>query len=286
MKSATRTPGYDLSRPGLDHRSSDPMSRPQHPLNYTNPAVAAYAAQLGQARTPAAASPLHQQQFSSTGLRASAQSQTQYAGQYNAQSNARYSTNGQAGNVPYVSGAFYMQNEKDAIPEDIRDEFQTDEQGNVIFFSQPPARTVAKEDLLPKLSLKFRAARLRRRIEEQATKRQALDVQQEQHIAKRQKTDTVVPSGSLNKHDAVEFWQDWVADITKGTTDIYKANFGDRWEQIQQLDQKLLAANINAASGRDDDARQRAVDKEKQWLQTRQMFLNKTTYKDDYDPRF
>ena len=183
-----------------------------------------------------------------------------------------------------------MPNEKEAIPEEIRKEFQTDADGNILFFSQPPTKILVKDELLPKLSLRFRAARLRRRIQEDAMKeednQQQTDVQLEERAAKRQKAQTVEENPALDRQTAMQFWRDWMADVEKGTIEMYKADFGDRWQTVKAFNDAKLAKDLKAAASKMDNLKDTQDEKAKRWQAERQMLLGNKIFKDDFDPRF
>ena len=182
-----------------------------------------------------------------------------------------------------------MPTEKEAVPEEIRKEFQTDKDGNIIFFSQPPVKTLVKDELLPKLSLKFRAARLRRRIQENAMKEQnnqRTDLQSEERAVKRQKAQTIEEKPALDRQIAMQFWRDWIADVEKGTTEIYKADFGDRWQTVKAFDEAKLAKDLKAAALKVVNLKDNQNEKVRQWEAERRMLTGNNIFKDDFDPRF
>lgn len=122
-----------------------------------------------------------------------------------------------------------------AIPADVREEFHTDDQGRVLFFTTPPLDPVAPASQ-QKLahSAKFIAARKERmkRIAEKKRK-EILERQETEERVKKARTAAIERS----KHDMEGLERDTLIALTlhiqKGTDDFYKMHFGDRAEEVQ-----------------------------------------------------
>jgi chromatin structure-remodeling complex subunit RSC1/2 len=250
-------------------------------------AVNAYAAQL-QTRAAQVASPLYRQQVQSSqrlpqsiGLGTPAQSQDTYTGSPYAQP-ARYSNAAAAGSR--MEGAYYLHAAHAPFSEDVRNEFQTDENGHVIFFSQPPVHVEKEEDPPLKHSVKYRAAMIRRRMLERDSKR-VINKEAEERNAKRQKTMSDLPK-EPTEQDLARIWLKFIDSQIKGTEEIYKRDFGDRWKEVKETCEAKLVADQAIAKKAREDFEARQPTREKLWQEARDMFKPPKVYKDDINPGF
>ena len=175
--------------------------------------------------------PLHAASSYATGTPAAAQTP-----QYSQYGPPRYGqpASGQytASTPPIPNGqrmpdVFYLQAANAAIPEDIRKEFQRDENGHVLFFPKPPISVQQPEHDYPPLHLstKVRAARIRRRRRLEEEKKKEIEAAEigEERVAKRQK-QTHGATPQVNVEKALTQWRDWIVQHQKGTDEIWKMN--------------------------------------------------------------
>lgn len=129
-----------------------------------------------------------------------------------------------------------------AIPADIREEFHTDDQGRVLFFTAPPLDPIpptTQQGLAH--SAKYIAAR-RERMKRIAEKKR-------KEILERQETEERVKKARIaarerSKHDMEGLERDTLIALTnhiqKGTDDFYKIHFGDRAKEVQAEEAEIF----------------------------------------------
>ena len=183
---------------------------------------------------------------------------------------------------------FYLQAANAAIPEDIRNEFQRDEQGHVLFFSKPPIVVQRPElDTPPiQLSTKLRAARIRRRLEdeEQSGEAQAA-INTVERPVKRNRPSEEVPQRTQFAA-ALDRWRDWLHKHDSGTDEIWKLNYGERWQEAKVTELAGLRVRQGQARGHQEMLDQKAPSQSKVLEETRNMFRGPKFYKDDLNPRY
>ena len=184
---------------------------------------------------------------------------------------------------------FYLQAANAAIPEDIRKEFQRDENGHVLFFSKPPISVQQPEHDYPalQLSTKVRAARIRRRRRLEEEKKKEIEAAEigEKRVAKRQKqTHGATPQVDVEK--VLIQWRDWIAQHQKGTDEIWKMNFGDKWEVAKQIDMKRLKVRQAEARAQGEVFQTKAPSATNLVEETRDILKPPRFYKDDVNPRY
>ena len=184
---------------------------------------------------------------------------------------------------------FYLQAANAAIPEDIRNEFQQDEHGHVLFFSKPPIAVQRPEHNTPpvQLSTKLRAARIRSRLEDE---KHVKDVEPTmngiERPVKRTKQSEVNGPRDTPLAATLDSWRDWLNQHQKGTNEIWKVNHGENWEQAKRADQSRLVERQAAAKAHQEELDAKAPSESRFLEETRLMFRGATIYKDDINPRY
>lgn len=190
-------------------------------------------------------------------------------------------------NAPRPAEVYHLpESANAAIPLDIREQFQRDEKGNVLFFTTPPV------DVLPPVNegsavghtAKYLANKLRRKLALKEQREAAgLPESEEAPATKKLKTTPSAPS-----QQEIEALRDkglklLVDQINHGTENIYRDIYGDQWEEGMRYEQeKLMTAQ--------EEARARRVELEaserKRKEQDRISLRHTGVYLDDYDPRY
>lgn len=230
MTPNTRFPAMTASISNSQSNFGQPYSQDQYSKQSASPAVqtqSAYtpsATQLPQGSGASSSQPIQYQQH-----RATSQS-SGYA--QNPQATSRGAGAGSFYNPPKPAEVFHLNEAVHGpIPEEVRQQFQTDEHGRVLFFTAPPL------DPLPPVqpgqalghSLKFLAAKSRRQA---LIKRKHEDIQRlaEESARKaraseeaflRNERDTLLKVG-------LERLSEQMLD---GTEAIYRSLYGDQWEE-------------------------------------------------------
>lgn len=173
-----------------------------------------------------------------------------------------------------------------AIPPDIREQFQRDEKGNVLFFTTPPVDVLAplNEGSAVGHTAKYLAGKLRRRMALKERRRaEGLPEDGEEPVAKKQKIASATPS-----QREVEGLRDkglmlLIDQMNEGTQQIYKDIYGDKWKEGMKSEQaKLLVAQENSERRRLEFEASERKRKEQDRIPLRHTGL----YLDDYDPRY
>ena len=170
-----------------------------------------------------------------------------------------------------------------AIPADIREQFQQDEQGRVIFFTKPPLDVLQPGDGPPIHSLKYVAAKLRRTME--LKRKREAEEEQAKHAGeaarKRIKDEQVAEVTNLRslKERAVLAW---VKQMDEGTDAIYKAEYGDIWQEAKRIETKRLA--IRQAEARREKEELEESERKRKEAQKISVKSNRP-FLDDIDPR-
>ncbi|MCJ1391941.1 hypothetical protein MMC18_004808 [Xylographa bjoerkii] len=173
-----------------------------------------------------------------------------------------------------------------AIPDDIREQFQRDEQGHVLFFTTPPL------DILPPTkkgealghSVKYIAAKLRRN-HEMKMKREAEEAERASTEVQRKKQKLQEDIRLAEDLDSLETkaLKAFIKEMDEGTDQIYKRDYGDRWQEAKMLDtQRLKKAQEKAQALKtllEENERKRAED-------GKISFRSNVPFLDDIDPRY
>ena len=190
-------------------------------------------------------------------------------------------------NAPRPSEVYHLpESANAAIPLDIREQFQRDEKGNVLFFTTPPV------DVLPPVNegsavghtAKYLANKHRRKLAlKEQRKAAGLPESEEAPATKKLKTPSSAPS-----QQEIEALRDkglklLIDQMNHGTENIYRDIYGDHWEEGMRYEQeKLMTAQ--------EEARVRRVEleaSERKRKEQDRISLGRTgVYLDDYDPRY
>ena len=174
-----------------------------------------------------------------------------------------------------------------AIPEDIRRQFQQNEDGRVLFFSTTPQER--HQPLQPGAavghSVKYMAAKMRRQLLEKKRKVEGEENSPEDVGSKRTKTEV---EGQIFKKGVKEMTDDALRALIKqmdeGTDQIWKTMYGSEWETGKTMEtQRLYERQAKAARGEAELAESRRKRAESERVS---MKRDAGPYLDDYDPRY
>ncbi|MCJ1471601.1 hypothetical protein MMC13_000241 [Lambiella insularis] len=173
-----------------------------------------------------------------------------------------------------------------AIPEDIREQFQRDDEGHVLFFNKPPLDVLppAKKGGVEGHSVKYVAAKLRRKLLlKQKRKADAAELQEAEAQSKKQKLDEGIQIAedleSLERKAILAF----VKQMDEGTDEIYKRDFGDEWQEAKAFVTKRIEraqADARAEKRLTEESERKRKEKSKISLNSAGPYL------DDFDPRY
>lgn len=126
-----------------------------------------------------------------------------------------------------------------SIPEDIRQQFQCDEQGRVLFFTAPPAASEPKTQLAH--TAKYLAYKSKREeMLREKRKRDAVPAVTDVEARKRARSEEVVLQEKIQEEarsKALEVMEDALADATVAE---YKALYGEGWKQAMERELRDL----------------------------------------------
>lgn len=130
-----------------------------------------------------------------------------------------------------------------AIPQDIREQFQRDEFGHVLFFTAPPLDVSRIPEPVAKLghSVKYLAKKARNKaeLERKRKERDELRASETDNSPKRSKLEIRARPEPLSTLElqAVELLSN---NIDSGTQALYQSLYGDEWEIAKQADEARL----------------------------------------------
>ena len=174
-----------------------------------------------------------------------------------------------------------------AIPEDIRKQFQQNEDGRVLFFSTTPQEKY--QSLQPGAavghSVKYIAAKLRRQLLEKKRKAEEEQKLLENAGTKRMKMDE---EGKTFQKSVKEMTDNALMALIKqmdeGTDQIWKSIYGNDWEagkamEMQRLHERQMEAAKNEAE---------LADSKRKRAESEKIVMKRDAgpYLDDYDPRY
>jgi chromatin structure-remodeling complex subunit RSC1/2 len=143
-----------------------------------------------------------------------------------------------------------------AIPTDIRDQFHRDEYGRVIFYTAPPLAIppVPEEKAALGHSLRYLADKARSKDEDEK-KRKALEAQLESDASERLKRMRMDAEGKKQwiLEQKVEALDKWSKSMEKGTDELYKQMYGEKWKEVRDADLNRLAVQQVEASAKQQD---------------------------------
>ena len=196
------------------------------------------------------------------------------------------------------------------IPEQVKNQYQQDENGNLLFFNTPPLDILPPTDdgapLRHSLAYRARMIRLnrerRKKEEERAEEERKAAEEEQERVGKRQRTDpsnTAPPTGSdssmyeiapglaLPKH-LYDIWVKHWQDYDKDTDELYKNLYGDQWMQGKLHALETIHENMNKANERANSKKEEtAEEKHKREFKEMEEMMKppKGGYLDDYDDR-
>ena len=174
-----------------------------------------------------------------------------------------------------------------AIPEDIRKQFQQNEDGRVLFFSTTPQER--HQPLQPGAavghSVKYMAAKMRRQLLEKKRKAEGEGNSLEDVGSKRTR---IVVEGQKIQKSIKEMTDDALKALIKqmdeGTDQIWKSMYGSEWKAGKNMGtQRLYERQTKAASNEAELAESRRRRAESERISMRR---DAGPYLDDYDPRY
>ena len=272
-----------------NQQSASPAPAQYQPQQATR---AVYTPGLNQANAAGASSRSYDHQYSLAKNRHAQQElQSQYAQLPSVTQNAQRSLE-----------VFHLpDNANFAIPEEIRNRFHQDENGHVLFFSKPPLDVLppTKDGAAIGHSVRYRAAKLRKNLQAEMKRKEeqtaVVATEGSESPSKRRKTTVESEQGSISNEPTqrskdlpvVDALEVYMTEMERGTDNIYKATFGNDWEEFKKLDRQRLAARQKEANEkRERLERKRKREDEKKREEARNMFKPPKVYLDDIDPRY
>lgn len=173
-----------------------------------------------------------------------------------------------------------------AIPHDIREQFQRDEDGHVLFFTTPPVDTLPPvgEGTVTGHTAKHLANKLRRKLAlKEKREAEGLPSDGESPALKKVKVEQEEPSQQRVEDLRDRGLRMLIEQINQGTEAIYKSVYGDTWEDGMEYEQgRLKVAQAEAAQ------RQVELDANERKRREREKvdMYGTGVYLDDYDPRY
>ena len=180
-----------------------------------------------------------------------------------------------------------------AIPEDIRNQFQQDAQGHVLFWTAPPMETMAA--VKPGSAIGHTARYLADRIRAKKAakeKRKAeglpeIEADESRRAAKKLCNGTAQEVDPQQIEDLkIKALQTWTHQMQAGTDNIYKQLYGQHWEEGKKYELEKLG-RIQADHERQQIKQEAAsTQRMSSWEKSHAAVADSDIYKDDYDPRY
>ena len=182
------------------------------------------------------------------------------------------------------------ENANQAIPEEIRNEFQQDAQGHILWWDAPPIDTLPP--VKPKSAISHTAKYLADKIRAKKAKREKRKAEglpeeeegQPERPAKWVKEDSDSDFQGLIKDLTVKALWNWNDQLQAGTDIIYKSLYGEHWEEGKKIELEKLAKLQADEKKRHAELAQRQ--RLNEWEEARASVTDSHIYKDDWDPRF
>lgn len=269
----------DVSMDGID-RSASYQGTHGH-SSYSSPQIPQYPQ---QSASPA---PVQQPQQYSQQVPPPFTSQNSYTG-----SGSRYAPPAN-GTLPRAHEVFRLpENANRLIPDQVREQYQRDEYGHVLFFSAPPVDTLPPvKDGTPLMhSAKYLAAKLRKQIEVKE-KRKAAGLEEDptdselgKPAVRKVKQDPMKEDPSLLRKISETREQAlglWINQLRNSTDRIYQDIYGEHWEEGKSYEQDKLRA-----AQRQEKARRVALQSSQRDIDARSSVSLEGSgiFKDDYEP--
>lgn len=184
------------------------------------------------------------------------------------------------------------ENANQAIPEHVRNQFQQDTNGHMLFFTSPPVDTMAP--VKPKSALQHSARYLADKIRaKRARQKQRIGQRlppEEDELAQttakkiKQSHDTNVqqPIGDmLNK--ALDIWN---SQIQAGNDRIYQSLYGEHWEEGKKYELEKHARYQAEHQKNQAELAKKQAERKSSWQLSKDSVTDSGIYKDDLDPRY
>lgn len=145
-------------------------------------------------------------------------------------------------NAPKPIETFHLRDNSNVrVPPDIREHFQCDNKGRVVFFSTPPLDIVATGHQGLGHSIRYLAAkeerqkRIAEKKKQEAAKQQQSDAEA---AAKRQKTEEAANYQEQINNLTKDAWNSLSEKINEGTKEFYNLHYGDSAASLMALDRQ------------------------------------------------
>ncbi|KAL9043805.1 MAG: hypothetical protein Q9214_003017 [Letrouitia sp. 1 TL-2023] len=172
------------------------------------------------------------------------------------------------------------------IPAEVRQQFQQDEQGNVLFFTAPPLDVLQpmKEGFAVGHTARYLAEKARRQTAlREKRKAQGITEDEEEPLAKKPKSAL---QGNLS--DQIHGMRDralslWVEQMQEGTARIYQDIYGSDWEKAANSDAQTLARKQ-----KERILKQTALEAARKQREEKSAFplAGSEVFLDDFNPRY
>lgn len=204
------------------------------------------------------------------------------------------------GGFPRPADTYHLpENANLQIPKSVRDQFQQDEQGRVLFFTAPPLETLPPVE--PGMALKHSAKYLAAKVGTKsniAEKRKALglpeivngdnalDKSVQQYVPnkkiKQEPDDETVLEKKIQdtRREAMLLWNQ---QMTNGADRIYQDLYGEHWEEGKKYEMEKLAKSQQEAKARNLELQASGAKKTEQ---EKVSLMGSGIFKDDWDPRY
>ncbi|KAF3894196.1 Component of the RSC chromatin remodeling complex (Eurofung) [Trichophyton interdigitale] len=143
-------------------------------------------------------------------------------------------------NAPRSVETFHLRDGLDqSIPKEIRDQFQQDDQGRVLFFNVPPLDVVSNSHQGLSHSLKYLAAK-ERRLKLIAATRKRIAASSEESQTKKQKIEAEAAAQKKRLEDKENLHAETLKmitqTITRSNSEFYMYHYGDRAAEVMEQD--------------------------------------------------
>ena len=184
---------------------------------------------------------------------------------------------------------YYLQAANAAIPADIRNEFQQDRQGHVLFFPKPPISVQRPDSDVSRaqLPIRLRAAliRSRRSRKELESARTSSNVP-ERPTKRRRESKEEKEEQAVDVEAMLRQCREWLKGQQNGTDEIWKVNYGDGWQKVRDLNAIRLEAIRSEARAHRRVIEAKLPSNEQLIRETYSMLAPQKVYKDEVNPRF
>ncbi|PGH16103.1 hypothetical protein AJ80_05318 [Polytolypa hystricis UAMH7299] len=157
-------------------------------------------------------------------------------------------------NAPRPVEAFHLSDTANAaIPAEIREQFQRDDQGHVLFFTTPPLDIVPRPQQGLQHSLRYLAAKEERKKLIASKRARALE-EEIQAANKRAKTEERAPSKEQLAELTSLVGRLIGQKIDQGTADFYRLHYGESASEFQKIDSQRQTERVKLLQAQLDDA--------------------------------